>query len=195
MENPLFTFVPATPDRLGDLEAIFGDSGDARKCWCAYWYLPNADFKAGWGEGNRTFFRSLILAGPPPGILAYCGDDPAGWCGLAPRRAFDRLNRSKSFAPVDDLPVWSINCFVVRKAYRRQGLLRLLLRNAVKFAQEQGARTLEAYPVDRAGRRSSSDLYPGTLAAFREEGFTEVARRLPGRPIVRLDINSERHRS
>jgi GNAT superfamily N-acetyltransferase len=195
MGNQPFNFAPATPDRLADLEAIFGESGYARKCWCAYWYLPNAAFKAGWGEGNRTFFRSRVSAGLTPGILAYCGDDPAGWCGLAPRRVFDRLNRSTSFAPVDELPVWAINCFVVRKGYRRRGLLRLLLRNAVKFAREQGAQTLEGYPVDSAGRRSSSDLYPGTLSAFREEGFTEVARRLPGRPIMRLDLSSERNPS
>lgn len=185
-----FTFVPATPDRLRDLETIFGDSGNGRKCWCAYWYLPNAEFKAGWGEGNRSFFRSLVAEGQAPGVMAYCGGEPAGWCGVGPRSAFDRLNRSKAFAPVDDAPVWSVTCFIVRKHYRRRGLLRLLLRHAVRFASERGARCIEGYPVDRDCPSSSSDLYPGTLSAFVDEGFVEVARRLPQRPVVRLALDA-----
>ena len=185
-----FTFVPATPDRLRDLETVFDDSGNGRKCWCAYWYLPNAEFKAGWGERNRAFFASLVAQGPPPGILAYHDGEPAGWCGVAPRSVFDRLNRSNAFGPIDDAPVWSINCFIVRKAYRRRGLLRLLLHHAVRFASEQGASWVEGYPVDRASRSSSSDLYPGTLSAFLDEDFVEVARRLTERPVVRRRVGS-----
>lgn len=109
---------------------------------------------------------------------------------MAPRVVFDRLRRSKPFAPVDDTPVWSINCFIVRKPFRRQGLSRLLLKHAVEFASANGADCLEAYPVDQVARASNGgELYPGTLAMFRDEGFVEVARRLPARPIVRLQCS------
>ncbi|MFB2605296.1 GNAT family N-acetyltransferase, partial [Rhizobium phaseoli] len=100
---------------------------------------------------------------------------------------FDRLRRSKPFAPVDDRPVWSINCFIVRKPFRRQGLSRLLLKHAVEFARGNGAECLEAYPVDQRRAAGTGDLYPGTLSIFLDAGFAEVARRLPTRPIVRLD--------
>ena len=184
------TFAPLTPQRLADAEAVFNDCGDASRCWCAYWYCSNADYRAGWGSGNRAFFRKLVKRGPPPGLIAYAEGAPAAWCGVAPRRVFDRLNRSRSFAAVDDKDVWSVNCFVVAKKHRRQGLLRRLVRAAVDHARRQGAVAVEAYPVDRAARRKpgSGDLYPGTLAAFLDEGFVEVARRAATRPVVRKDL-------
>ncbi|MBY5332409.1 GNAT family N-acetyltransferase [Rhizobium leguminosarum] len=182
------SFFPATTDRLTDIEAVFDDCADGRNCRCAYWYRPNADYKAGWGEGNRNWFRSLLAEPRPPGILGYQENEPAGWCGVAPRVVFDRLRRSKPFAPVDDRPVWSINCFIVRKPFRRQGFSRLLLKQAVEFARANGAECLEAYPVDQAARASSGvGLYPGTLSMFLDAGFVEVARRLPARPVVRLE--------
>ncbi|MBY5817052.1 GNAT family N-acetyltransferase [Rhizobium leguminosarum] len=183
-----FSFFPATADRLADIESVFDDCADGRNCRCAYWYLPNADYKAGWGEGNRNWFRSLLTEPRPPGILGYCENEPAGWCGVAPRVVFDRLRRSKPFAPVDDRPAWSINCFIVRKPFRQQGLSRLLLKYAVEFATVNGAECLEAYPVDQAARASNgAELYPGTLSMFLDAGFTEVARRLPARLVVRLE--------
>jgi hypothetical protein len=47
---------------------------------------------------------------------------------------------------------------------------------------------VEAYPIDTAGaKRSSAELYTGTLAMFERAGFEEVARR-GGRPIVRRAV-------
>lgn len=183
------TIRPATPDRWPDVETVFGDCADARRCWCAYWYLPNRDFRAGWGGGNRAVLRDRVLAGLEPGVLAYAGDEPAGWAGIAPRAGFDRLRRSKPLAPVDDRPAWALNCFVVRKAFRRHGLTRPLIRGAVAHAAAKGATVIEAYPAD-SDRPSPWDLFLGTPAAFREAGFVEVARRLPRRPILRWQAAS-----
>jgi len=63
--------------------------------------------------------HSRVTSGRVPGLLAYEGDVPVGWCAMAPREDHDRLNRSKPFAPIDDTAVWSITCFIVRKGYRR----------------------------------------------------------------------------
>jgi GNAT superfamily N-acetyltransferase len=182
-----FSFLPATAGRLADIDTVFDDCADGKNCRCAYWYLPNAEYKAGWGEGNRNWFRSLLAEPRPPGILGYHESEPAGWCGVAPRAVFDRLRRSRPFAPVDERPVWSINCFIVRKPFRRQGLSRLLLKHAVEFARSNGAECLEAYPVDQAQASRAADLYPGALSMFLDAGFIEVARRLPSRPVVRLE--------
>ncbi|MGZ2421791.1 hypothetical protein ACVIRM_000753 [Rhizobium laguerreae] len=63
-----------------------------------------------------------------------------------------------------------------------------MLKYAVEFATVNGAACLEAYPVDQAARASNgAELYPGTLSMFLDAGFAEVARRLPARPIVRLE--------
>lgn len=188
----IYSFASLSSNRIDDAEFVFNDCGDASKCWCSYWYRSNAEYKAGWGEGNRRFFRSLVRKGPPPGIIAYRDGEPAGWCGVAPRQGFDRLNRSKPFAAVDEMDVWSVNCFVVTKKQRRKGLLRLLLREAVTYAGHQGAKCIEGYPVDRQVKPGwgSAELFPGTFSAFRSEGFVEVVRRLPARPLVRKILNS-----
>ena len=81
-----------------------------------------------------------------------------------------------------------MTCFVVRKKFRRQGLSRLLLGEAVVFAQSQGAECIEGYPFDLDRGVSRGDLYSGIFSAFLAEGFVEVARRLPTRPVVRLNI-------
>ena len=194
MADPEIVVRPATPDRWPDVETVFRDCADAGRCWCAFWYLPNRDFKAGWGEGNRHVLRDRVEAGLEPGVLAYAaaggGAEPVGWTGIAPRTDFDRLRRSRPLAPVDDRPAWALNCFVVRKAWRRRGLMRPLLQGALAHALAHGATVVEAYPVDSA-RVSPWDLYLGSTAAFRAAGFVEVACRLPRRPILRYTAGRE----
>ena len=124
--------VAATPERWTLLEQLFAGCGDARGCWCAYWYRPNRDFKKEWGDGNRRWFEAIVASGATPGVLAIRAGVAIGWCGVAPRSRFDRLVRSTGvLAAVDEAPVWSINCFVVAKGERRKGLMRPLDRKSV----------------------------------------------------------------
>jgi len=44
---------------------------------------------------------------------------------------------------------------------------------------------LEAYPVDKA-ERSADSMWFGAKSMYDKAGFTEVARRKPTRPVVRL---------
>ncbi len=177
---------PATPDRWDDLEEIFVGKGDPAKCWCAFWYASNKAYREGWGEANRTGLENRVKDGVEPGVLAYVYGEPAGWAGVAPRSAFDRLVRNtKSLKAVDDRPVWSVTCLVVRRAFRRRGLMRPLIRGALDFALSKGAIAVEAYPVDAARKMTSYDLFLGTVQAYHDIGFVEVARHTPTRPILR----------
>jgi GNAT superfamily N-acetyltransferase len=47
----------------------------------------------------------------------------------------------------DDDSVWTVTCFVVRAGFQGRGLTRVLVRAAVEFARERGARALEGYPM------------------------------------------------
>ena len=185
-----FDALPATPDRLPDLERVLDDCAEGRHCSCAYWRRPQADYLAGRDGGNRAWFRRLVAEGPPPGIVGYVDGEPAGWCSVGPRAAFVRLARARALAAIDAQPVWSVNCFIVRKAHRRRGLAGRLLKAAVAFAAAGGADLVEGYPIDRATGRTSASLYTGTLGMFRAAGFSECMRRLPTRPIVRIKISS-----
>jgi GNAT superfamily N-acetyltransferase len=86
-----------------------------------------------------------------------------------------RLVRSRTIPAVDDAPVWSIGCFVVRPGYRRRGVTRALLDGAVAYARAQGAPGVEAYPIDPAGARVSSSFgFVGFVSTFEAVGFRRV---------------------
>ena len=42
---------------------------------------------------------------PPPGVLGYLDDRPVGWCAIAPRAEYPRMQSSPTFGPVDDTRV------------------------------------------------------------------------------------------
>jgi GNAT superfamily N-acetyltransferase len=86
---------------------------------------------------------------------------------------------------VDDLPVWSVPCFYVRRTHRRQGVMGTLIAAAVGVATAAGAPALEAYPVDTAVPGHTRNLFLGVASAFAEHGFQVVARRQPDRPMMR----------
>jgi GNAT superfamily N-acetyltransferase len=83
-----------------------------------------------------------------PGVLAYQDGAPVGWCSIGPREEFAALKVPRSLKQVDGQPVWSIVCFYVAQTARRSGLMAALLRGAVAYARQQGARIIEGYPVD-----------------------------------------------
>lgn len=139
-------------------------------------------------DANRADLKALVDSGRPPGLIAYHGEIPVGWVSFGPRAEFVRLERSPVMKPVDDAPVWSIICFVVPSAYRGQGVAHALLQGAIAHAREHGARLLEAYPVDRPGRSADDAMWFGPKSLYDRAGFTEVARRKPARPVVRLRV-------
>ncbi len=184
--------VPATADRWPDVVTLLG-GGAERGCWCQAWRgTRKAD---GLGDDNRARLEGQVRRGAfAPGVIAYLDGEPAGWCGLGPRAAMPRLIGSRTIPTVDDLPAWSIGCFVVRPGYRRRGVARALLRGAVAYARSQGAPVVEAYPIDPAGARVSGAFgFVGFLSTFEAAGFRRVvltgahSAGLP-RWLVRLDL-------
>ena len=143
---------------------------------------------SGQREKNRRAFHKIVKHGPPPGLLAFDGERAVGWCQLTPRDDLPWLNRARFLQRVDDVPVWSISCFYVRRGYRRQGIMSALITAAVKAAKRANAPALEAYPVDTARPESTSNVFTGTASTFTRAGFKSVARRIPSRPIMRHDL-------
>jgi GNAT superfamily N-acetyltransferase len=170
------------------LETLFRANKTVGGCFCTWFMRPHAEVSAGWGEGNREFLRGRL--GAPLGLLAL-GDDgePAGWVAVAPWSAYPRLATSKSTKSDAGPGTWSVTCFFVHRRARGQGLAATLLGEAVGYASGRGATAVEGYPVDTEGaRRSSGDLFHGTLDMFLAAGFTLLDRRGTRRALVRKEI-------
>lgn len=184
---------PLTNERWEDFCTLFGPNGACSGCWCMWWRVPNKEFHE--GAVNQDAFRRVVDEGSPPGLLGYEDGVPVGWVSLGPRTDFRRFAsiRKNTFAPVDDLPVWSLVCFYVHKQRRRAGVTRAMLQVAIAWARDQGAAILEAYPNDVPGKVRPVDVFMGTPSLFAREGFVEVARREPTRPIMRLALAETHH--
>jgi len=133
--------------------------------------------------------KKLVSSGVVPGILAYAGGEPVGWCAIQPRPSYPALERSRVLSPVDDEPVWSITCFFIARPHRARGVSVELIKAAVAHARRSGVRIVEGYPVEpRKGRMPDAFAWTGLPTAFRKAGFAEVARRSPTRPIMRCAL-------
>ena len=196
MKPPPLTFEPLTPERWDDFERVFEARGCsvARSCWCMYYrrtgsgsYADNASRR----EANHGAMKALVEKGTVPGLIGYRAGEPVGWVSFGPREEYRRLENSRVMAAVDAKRVWSIICFVVPSEHRKQGVARALLRGAIAHARSRGATMLEAYPVDP--EKTDADAYWfGTRSMYDAEGFVEVARRSPGRPVMRKALRPAR---
>ena len=179
---------PLTAARWKDLETLFGERGASGGCWCMFWRLPRAAFVRQKGRGNRQAFRKLVQKGHPPGLIAYEGRAPVGWCAIAPRADYPALARSRILRPIDAEPVWSVSCLFVARSHRRHGVSTRLLEAAADFARRRGGRIVEGYPVEPPGKAADVFVWTGLASAFRRAGFHEVARRSTTRPIMRKEL-------
>ena len=188
-DKSILIYHPLTPDRWKDLEGLFGPKGASEGCWCMYWKQKQSEYDAKRGDENKKLFRKQVMSGKEMGLLAYDKGEAVGWCAVAPREEYSRIARSRVLKPLDDKEVWSIVCFFIRGSHRKKGVSAGLLKAAVEFAANAGAKIVEGYPIE-----PKTDTYPslyawtGFAGAFKKAGFKEVERRSPTRPIMRIEI-------
>jgi GNAT superfamily N-acetyltransferase len=148
---------------------------DANVCWCLSYRIPSKRNLELRGTERGELVKQLVGKEPPPGVLAYDGDEVVGWAGLHPR-ADTSFARNRKIPHVDDLDVWSVWCIRVRPGYRGKGISHHLLEGAVDFARSYGAPAIEGYPVDNQGKHVDLTMaYVGTRRLFEAAGFTKAA--------------------
>jgi len=185
-------FHPLTPERWTDLEKLFGERGACGGCWCMWWRLKRSDFMRQRGEANRKALKEIVDSGEVPGILAYVDGEAVGWCAVAPREAYQALERSRVLKRVDDKPVWSVVCFFVAKPFRGKGLTVKLLKAAIAYVCKHGGKIIEGYPIEpKKGRMPDPFAYTGLVSSFLKAGFVEVLRRSESRPIMRYIVGEK----
>jgi GNAT superfamily N-acetyltransferase len=148
---------------------------DANVCWCLSYRIPSKQNLALSGPERGALVKELVEQNPPPGVLAYEGDEVVGWAGVHPR-ADTSFARNRKIPHVDDLDVWSVWCIRVRPGHRGKGISHHLLAGAVQFARDYGAPAIEGYPVDNHGEKVDLTMaYVGTRALFERGGFSQAA--------------------
>ncbi len=184
------TFQPLVPEHWNKFVTLFGERGACGGCWCMLWRTTNKEYELQKGNGNKQAMKTIIDSGRTPGIIAIYEHKAIGWCAIAPRTDYPALQRSRVLKPVDNRPCWSVSCLFINKLFRKMGVSTELISAATKYAQSQGAKIVEGYPVEP---KTEKDIPPafawtGIPKAFMYAGFKEVARRSPARPIMRIEF-------
>jgi len=200
--------VPANEASWHDLRTIFGTRGEAFRCQCQRYKLqPRESFASVPAELRADRLRRQTGCGhrdarTTSGLVAYLDGEPVGWCAVEPRPAYVGLLRvfrvpwtGRSEDKSDDR-VWAVTCLLARAGFRRRGISRALVRAAVDFAREHGARALEGYPMlTQPGQEVPwGELHVGSRSIFAAAGFAEVSRPTPRRVVMRIDFHGRKGR-
>ena len=176
-------------DNWADLEQLFEARGGPHSCWCMVWRAKPAAARQAGTPARKAILKAALHArvagGTPIGILGYLGGEPVAWCSIAPRPSYRTLG-GPADPPGDPAAVWSLTCFFAKRPLRGQGITGRLLAAAIAYARDNGARIVEAYPVDPT---SPSYRYMGLIATFERAGFAPIGRAGSRRHVMRLSLD------
>lgn len=169
-----FRVLPVTTDNWRDFTALFESPGAPHYCWCTAYRVPSQPHLR--NPEKKEVMCRLVNQGVPIGVLAYDGQKPVGWCSVAPRETYQRLERSRTMPRVTppNVSTWTILCFFVLRPYRKKGVTQSLLKGAIDYARTQGGQIIEAFPYDTAG---ISATHRGHSYLFDHAGFQRDGKR------------------
>jgi GNAT superfamily N-acetyltransferase len=176
------TFYPVNLDRWSDFVELFESRGGPHYCWCTRWRTVDMQGKKSDKEEKKASMKARVNAGIPVGILAYLDQRPIAWCSVAPRDTYRLLGGDKT-----KTGVWSVACFFVCRTFRNTGISSRLLAAAIDYAKQNGARYVEAYPVDPD---SPSYRFMGFRQVFERHYFVYLKRLGKRRHLMILDLKT-----
>lgn len=192
------SFSPVAPTD-GDALCDFFSRTEVR-CHCRYWHFPGD--KNGWlarcasaPEDSAHELRASLADSDRvlEGVVARRGAAIVAWMKLCPaeqvRKIYDqRLYKNLPCFTPQRAAVYTIGCFLVEPALRRQGLAHGLLAAGVELARAAGASAIEAFPR-RAELLADEEQWTGPFAAFERAGFAIVHDFGPY-PVLRLELEA-----
>lgn len=166
------------PGRWDDFESLLGSRGGCGGCWCMSWRTKKFEFYKFRGDGNKLAMKTLVDQNQSVGLLAYIDGKPIGWCAIAPREAYPKLENSKVWKKIDDEQVWAITCFFIAKSFRRKGISLELVKGAINYCKANRIKIVESYPVVPYGEKiADAFAWTGFPVAFEKAGFIVAERR------------------
>jgi ribosomal protein S18 acetylase RimI-like enzyme len=141
-------------------------------CWCIAFHLEPGDNQRYVGK-YRALKEAKVKQGRAHAALVFDGAEAIGWCQFGPTAELPNIRSKKAYEEgLRQLPDWRITCFFIDRERRGEGIASLALREALLDIADMGGGTVEAYPEDYTGvRTSSSFLCSGTVGMFEKAGF------------------------
>lgn len=156
-------YKPVDKSNWVDLEILFESKGGPHDCWCMVWRHMNEGTERANKSDKKKSLKRYVDHQNPVGLLCYDKSEAIAWCSIAPRESYRELSGDGSLKNV-----WSLVCFFIKKEYRQKGITPELIKHAIKYAKDNGAKYVEAYPVDP---ESPSYRFMGFKPLFEELGF------------------------
>jgi ribosomal protein S18 acetylase RimI-like enzyme len=164
-------------------------------CWCISFHLQPGEKRHG-AAAYRAMKETLVREGRAHAALVFDGPNAVGWCQFGPTAELPNIRSKKTYDEgLRKLPDWRITCFFIDRERRGQGIATLALREALRYIAQSGGGTVEAYPEDYTGERTSNSfLCSGTLGMFEKSGFRKVRKIAMRRWVVVRRISQARAR-
>ena len=144
-------------------------------CWCISFHLEPGEKRHG-AAAYRAMKERLVREGRTHAALVFDGPDAVGWCQFGPAAELPNIRGKKAYEEgLRKFPDWRITCFFIDRERRGEGIATLALNEGLRHISQLGGGTVEAYPEDYTGQRTScSFLCSGTLSMFEKAGFRRV---------------------
>jgi GNAT superfamily N-acetyltransferase len=141
-------------------------------CWCISFHLTGKEENRG-AAAYRAMKQELVQEGRAHAALVFDGPNAVGWCQFGSTVELPNIRSRKAYEEgLGELPDWRITCFFIDRKRRGEGIATVALSEALREIGRLGGGTVEAYPEDFAGQRTSSSfLCSGTLGMFEKAGF------------------------
>ncbi|MCW3093899.1 MAG: hypothetical protein JWP81_4968 [Ferruginibacter sp.] len=163
VRNDELTYEPVNSGNWKKLEEFFETRGGPHNCWCMVWRNMKEGAVRSKKEDKKASLKYYVDAGIPVGLLNYFGSELIAWCSIALRSHYRNLSGDESIKDV-----WSIVCFFIKREYRNSGLTQQLIPAALEYAKDNGAKYVEAYPVEQD---SPGYRFMGFKSTFEKMGF------------------------
>jgi len=169
-------------------------------CHCQYWHFSGD--KNAWldrlfhaPELNRAAFAESLTTTQRQselrGVVALHREQAVGWMKLCPAERVTKLYEQRLYRGLPALAgardgVLTVGCVLVDERFRRRGVARALVEQAIKLAESRGARCIEAFPR-RSDQAGPAELWTGPFDIYEQAGFKIVSDFAPY-PVLRYDV-------
>jgi GNAT superfamily N-acetyltransferase len=160
-------------------------------CWCIAFHLGPGEGKQG-ATAYRAMKKDRVREGRAHAALVFDGPEAIGWCQFGPTAELPNIRSKKEYEKgLGQLPDWRITCFFIDRDRRGAGVAQLALSEALNEISRLGGGTVEGYPEDYTGERTSNSfLCSGTLGMFEKAGFRRSRKIAMRRWVVTQRIQS-----